>query len=84
VTGSSVYAFAIDIGDNVFSSDEYVEIYGQDANTGQETFLKQFKASELKPFMGILSPIPLTKVMYNESTDGDDIFVQNFRFGILK
>jgi len=83
ITGNSVYAFAIEIGDNVFSADEFVEIYGIDSESGEETFLKQFTGSELKPFLGILSPVPLNRVFYNESTDGDDIMVRNLRFGIL-
>jgi hypothetical protein len=79
-----VYAFTLYIGDNVFSSDEVMEVAGVDAFTGNEVLWKEFYYNEMSPFIGLISPIPLGRISFDESADGDDIYVKDFKFGTLK
>lgn len=84
INGLNVYAFAFEIGDNVFSSDESMEVAGLDAQTGNEVLWKEFYNNEMAPFVGLISPIPIGRISYDESSDGDDIYIKDFKFGISK
>lgn len=82
-TNNILYAIAVEIGHNVFTSDEFLEIYRLN-DIGEQVFIKNFPASELGSFIGIISPIPINILHFEESIDGDDIFIRNLRFGILE
>ena len=79
-----VFAFAFEIGDNVFSSDEVMEVAAIDPNSGNEVMWKEFQHNEMAPFIGLISPIPIGRISFNESPDGDDIYIKDFKFGISK
>jgi len=82
-TKNLMYAVSVEIGHNAFTSDESIEVYRVDEND-EEVFIKNFPASELGPFIGIISPIPFNILHFEESDDGDDIYIKNIRFGILE
>jgi len=80
VTDTLVYAIAVEFGGNEFSTDEWMEVYG--AKNQDEKFLRQFNSDSLQSFLGVVSSVPLRRILFNESADGDDAFLRDFRFGV--
>jgi hypothetical protein len=82
VTGPAVYA----IGFNMICNDadlreEYLESIAQQDQCwlGRNT---EF-VSIYTGFIGVLSPVPLDRIEFEESVDDNDIGIQDFYFGIL-
>lgn len=80
-TGRAVYAFAFDLLDNAENGTETIEIYDT-----LGTLLNTFDTSAVAGttstiFVGIISSVPIGKIVYNEDAGGDDIGIAGFRFG---
>lgn len=81
---SEVYAIAFEIGNNIFTSDELLKVhFDEQIKTFSSTELSEENEPELA-FIGIISPLPLIKISFDENPDGDDIYIKDFKFGILK
>jgi hypothetical protein len=78
MTGTQVYALAFVIGDNGDTAYEDLSVWAA-TDTGEE-YLQQFPRG-YKGFVGLISPVPLRRIEYNEDSGGDDIYVAAFRFG---
>ncbi len=78
VTGSSVYGVSFVIGDNAIIPEEYLEVWAADGSG--EQFLHQFPHDEISSFIGIVSPVPIRRVHFNEDAGGDDIWIANLFF----
>ena len=79
---AAVFAIGITVGHNNASSGESVEVTG--VNDFYESFTDAPNCPESHGFLGVISTGPLTTMFFNEDNDGDDIFVRDFRFGVLE
>jgi hypothetical protein len=80
VTGTDVYALAIWIHDNTSMSGEDVTIWGATPDGGEE-YIEQLPRG-YNGFFGVVSPVPLRRIEFNEDSGGDDIAVYGFRFAV--
>jgi hypothetical protein len=81
--GEPVHAFGFHFVDNQREPYESLTIYGPGDQVigilpGHTAPLSDGNRSS---FVGIVSPLPITRVVFDESTDGDDMAVRDFRFG---
>ena len=81
--GDAVYAFGFHFVDNQREDYESLTVYGP----GDEVLgilpanLTPLSDGNLSAFIGIVSLVPITRVVFDESTDGDDLAIRDFRFG---
>jgi hypothetical protein len=80
VTGTNVFAIALKVEDNEPESSEFLEVYAHDA--GQDCYIDQI-GDDVEGFMGIISPVPLKRIWFDEGAGGDDIAVRDFVFGVI-
>ncbi len=79
VTGSQVYAMGFIMKSNTDTNDEYLEVIAAQ----EDCYLDQLNlpmANDL--FIGVISPVPLKRLFFNESEDDDDMGIQDFYFGV--
>lgn len=76
------FAIAFYFGDSSFRAGETMTVTCE-TESGQE-FSWVYQYNELRPFFGVISPLPVIKVSFNEKSDDDDIYIKDFRFGIAK
>ena len=80
VTGNAkVYAIAFVMEDNDKDPGEYLEVHAKDKNN-QECQILYYNMG-VHGFFGIVSPVPITKIFFNESSNGDDIALNDLSFG---
>jgi len=82
VTDTLVYAMSIYIGDNGFTAEEYLQVWAT-SGYSEERFLHQFPYNEMQPFggfIGVVSPVPIRRIHFNEDAGGDDITIANLLF----
>ena len=79
VSGSNVYAIGLTVYDNSAYPEEFLEVFAFDESG--ECFIDQIN-DPITGFVGIISPIPLKRIWFNEDAGGDDIAVDNFTFGV--
>jgi hypothetical protein len=77
VSGTDVYAIAFIVGDNGSRGGEDLTVWA--ATPGGEEYLQQFPQG-YAGFVGLISPVPIRRIEYNEDSGGDDIYVSTFRF----
>jgi PKD repeat protein len=81
--GDAVYAFGFHFVDNQREGHEGLTVYGP----GDEVLgILPGNAAPLSDgnqaaFVGIVSPLPIVRVVFDEATDDDDIAIRDFRFG---
>lgn len=78
VTGEDVYAMLIYIHDNTAMSGEDVTIWGATPGGGEE-YLEQLPRG-YNGWLGIVSPVPIRRIEYNEDSGGDDMALYHLRF----
>jgi hypothetical protein len=49
-----------------------------------EDFAEEPNCNRTHGFLGVVSTVPITSMLFNENNDGDDIFVRDFEFGYLE
>jgi hypothetical protein len=81
ISTGNVYAIAFTMVDNQADPGEYFEVF---TNDGTEECRINFNEGDFNNFIGVLSPVPITKIHFNESENGDDIGIKNFKFGYKK
>lgn len=74
-----VYAIAFVMINNSTSGEEYFEVHAEDKN-GQLCQI-EYHTEGINGFFGIISPVPITKIFFNEDDDADDIQVGDLYFG---
>ena len=75
----NVYALAFNMVHNEDHGGEFLEVHAEDA-TGECQIAS--KTDPMKSgFIGILSPVPIKRIYFNEDAGGDDIGIQHFYFG---
>ena len=80
VSGNAkVFAIAFIMVDNSASPSEYLEIHAKDKNN-QECQIG-YITNGIDGFFGIVSPVPITRIWFNESSDDDDIALGDLSFG---
>jgi hypothetical protein len=80
VSGVDVYALAFYLGDNQDLPGEDLSVWAATEGGGEE-YLQQFPQG-YRGFVGLISPVPLRRIQYNEDSGGDDIYVSGLRFGV--
>src|SRR4030095_4416367 len=81
--GEPVHAFGFHFVDNQRKDVEGLYVYGSGAQLpavlpGPAAPLSDGNRSA---FVGIVSPIPIARVLFDEAADGDDPAIRDFRFG---
>ncbi len=79
--GQEVWAVGIWVGDSDNTSGESLRVYGEDSVLLQE-ITEYLPINDGYAFMGVISPLPLTGVFYNEDSGGDDICIGHPYFGV--
>jgi len=78
VTGNKVYAIGFMMISNTDAADESLASIGEnDCYLGKDYSLPTIENG----FVGVLSPIPLSRIKFDESADDDDLGIQDFYFG---
>ncbi len=79
--GSEILAAGIWVGDSQHESGEFLRVYGEDGILLQELTADLPHGGGYE-FMGVISPVPLTRLYYNEHSGGDDICIRHPHFGV--
>lgn len=83
VTGNQVYAWGTRMVDNDSFKDEFLEVHAVDGDG--ECQIAYFTAAQVSNFtngfMGIVSPVPIRRIYFDEDPGGDDIAIRHFYFG---
>ncbi len=79
VTSDNVYAIGFWMLGND-PGDESFHVYAIDAS-GEECEVLSFSGYYLNNFFGVVSPVPIKRIKFNESSDGDDIAIHDIYFG---
>lgn len=81
LTGNNVYAIAIVLVDNEHDGGEFLEVHAIDVD-GVTNCQLGYKTDIINGFYGIISPVPIKKIFFNEGTaGGDDIALGDLSFG---
>ena len=82
-TNAAVFAIGITVGNNVPEYNEGATVDGVD---GFHVVLPNSvpSCSGKAGFLGVVASVPLTRLFFNENGTGNDIFVRDFRFGVLE
>lgn len=82
-SGPDLHAFGFALADNLIDPGESLTFYGPgDQLLGTSTVIPGFGVYR-SAFMGILSSIPITRIVFDESPGFDDIAIADFYFGTL-
>ncbi len=80
VSGNAeVYAIAFHTQGNTKDPGEYLEVHARDKNN-QECQIKYY-TNGIDGFFGIVSPVPVTRIFFNESANNDDIALDDLSSG---
>ena len=78
VTGDQVYAIGFIMRSNTDTPEEYLEVFAQQ----DDCYLDQKDLPNgINTFVGVISPVPIKKIWFNEDDDDDDMGIENFYFG---
>ncbi len=78
VTGNQVYAIGFIMRSNTDTPEEFLEVYAE--QDGCYLDQKDLPNGE-NLFVGVISPVPLSRIWFNEDDDDDDMGIENFYFG---
>jgi hypothetical protein len=85
VSGNNVYGLGFNMVDNSTNPNEYIKIYAHDGST--ECEIGHISHSDAggfsNGFLGVIAPVPVTRIFFRENDDGDDIGVKHFYFGYI-
>lgn len=87
VSGNNVYGLGFNIVDNDPHGNEYLKVYAHDGS--DECEIAHFSHSDedvggfSDGFIGVIAPVPVTRIFFRENDDGDDIGVKHFYFGYI-
>ena len=83
ISEGNVYALAFNMIDNTDLGGEFLEVHAEDGTSEcQIASITNSDARELgSGFIGILSPVPIKRIYFNEDAGGDDIGIKHFYFG---
>jgi hypothetical protein len=81
-----VFAVGMTVWANYYGAGENLKIYGEDgALLDSLTYglpsISAYGTSEYV-FMGVVSDVPISRIVFDERADGDDIAIRDFRFGV--
>jgi hypothetical protein len=81
-----VFAIGMTVWANYYGAGENLKIYGEDgALLDSLTYglpsISAYGTSEYV-FMGVVSDVPISRIVFDERDDGDDLAIRNFRFGV--
>ncbi len=80
VTGKQVYAIGFIMRSNSDTPAEFLEVNAEQDNC----YLDQKDLPDgTNTFVGIISPVPLKRIWFNEDETDDDMGIENFYFGIF-
>ena len=79
ISEGNVYALAFNMVHNEDYGGEFLEVHAEDA-TG-ECQIDSRTDPMNSGFIGILSPVPIKRIYFNEDAGGDDIGIKHFYFG---
>lgn len=79
--GQSIFAIALYVGDNGSSGGERLDVFDA-GNSLLESFTTGLPQGSRMVFMGLVSPVPIKRIYYDEDSGGDDICIQHLRFGV--
>ncbi len=86
ITNGDVYAIAFTMIDNDNFTGEYMEVHAMDAK--DECQIALFNSTDIggfkNGFIGIISPVPIKRVHFNEDNTTDDIGIKDLRFGCME
>jgi hypothetical protein len=78
VTGNNVYAVGFIMKSNTDGAEEYLEVIGAQ----EECYLDKLDLPTIENgFVGIVSPVPIKRIWFNEDDDDDDMGILDFYFG---
>ncbi|MCB2229550.1 thiol-activated cytolysin family protein [bacterium] len=78
---SYVFAIGVYIGYNVGANDEKLEVFHGSSKIAE--WPNTYIPTGVDPvFLGIVSTIPITKYVFTEGYDSDDIYIKDFCFGV--
>ena len=78
VTGTQVFAIGFIMRSNTDTAEEFMEVNAEHENCYLDQ--KDLPSGE-NTFVGVISPVPLTRIWFNEDDDDDDMGIENFYFG---
>ncbi|MCK4499881.1 thiol-activated cytolysin family protein [Candidatus Babeliales bacterium] len=77
-----VFAIGFYLGHNGLTNEETLEVFYGNSKVKEFTYLDLPASSSGEVFMGIISTVPITKIVFNEDIGGDDIYIKDFCFGV--
>ncbi len=80
VSSDNVYAIGLKIVGNTYDNGECFKAFAIDAS-GQECQVLNFENHHVNNFRGIVSPVPIKRIEFDEGAVGDDIAIRNIYFG---
>lgn len=84
VSGNNVYAIGFIMVDNSTHSSEFLEVHAIDgAGECQIGLITHAQAGGgfTNGFIGVVSPVPIRRIFFDEDSGGDDIGIKHFYFG---
>lgn len=80
----NTYVFAIGfyLGNNGLESSETLEVFNGSSKVKEFTYTSLPQSSAGEIFVGVVSTVPITRIMYNEGAGTDDIYIKDFCFGV--
>jgi len=85
VSGNNVYGLGFNMVDNTNNANEYLKVFAHDGST--ECEIAHISHSDAggfsNGFLGVISPVPVSRIFFRENNDGDDIGVRHFHFGYI-
>jgi hypothetical protein len=78
---SYVFAIGVYLGNNAGATDEKLEIFHESSKIAEFPYTSIPTGAD-PVFMGIVSTIPITKFVFIEGYDGNDIYIKDFCFGV--
>ena len=77
-----VFAIGFYLGHNELTTAETLEVFNGTSKIKEFTYLDLPASSSGEVFIGIISTVPITRIVYNEDIGGDDIYIKDLCFGV--
>ncbi|MBD3402872.1 hypothetical protein GF420_08245 [candidate division GN15 bacterium] len=78
---SYVFAIGVYVGSNSSAADEKLEVFYEGSKLA-EWDNTHIPTGDTPQFIGVVSTIPITRFVFIEGYDGDDIYIKDFCFGV--
>ena len=78
---SYVFAIGVYLGYNQGAPDEKLEIFYGSSKIAEYPYTS-IPTGDVPAFLGVVSTIPITKYVFTEGYDSDDIYIKDFCFGV--